>query len=408
MTIAARRLDDPRRETGNVPAWLSDGSFDAALRDIALRAAEHDRDASFPTEAFALLQRFGLASLTAPGRYGGLAANLGLCRRVLGRIAAADPSVALVFLWQFVCVAEITRPESDWPEEARVTVLRSVQDTNAFINTVNVEPELGSPARGGLPATRARRLADGSWRLNGRKTYATGLPLLRWALVSATIDAEGDPRMGIFLVDAQGAHVRSEETWDHMGLRASGSHDLILDGAIVPAGFLVSKEVPGARMAYGDWRQAWTCVLLGALYDGVARAARDWLVTYLNQRVPANLGKPLATLPRFQTGVGQIELLLEANARLLGDVARAIDTGDAEERQAAFAFAPLLKHLVTTNAISVTGAALELTGNPGHSRRNPLERHHRDALAGRIHTPQADSALQAAGQSLLARAAGFA
>ena len=63
---------------------------------------------------------------------------------------------------------------------------------------------------------------------------------------------------------------------------------------------------------------------IAAIYLGVARAARDWLVGYLHERVPTNLGAPLATLPRFQSAVGQIEaLLLTANAaRRLADGGR--------------------------------------------------------------------------------------
>ncbi|MFC4059219.1 hypothetical protein ACFOWE_12995 [Planomonospora corallina] len=54
----------------------------------------------------------------------------------------------------------------------------------------------------------------------------------------------------------------------------------------------------------------WNNVVLGALYHGIARAARDWPVRYLNERTPANLGRPLATLPRFQAAVGEIEAWL--------------------------------------------------------------------------------------------------
>ena len=49
----------------------------------------------------------------------------------------------------------------------------------------------------------------------------------------------------------------------------------------------------------------------------MARSARDWLVGYLNERTPTNLGAPLATLPRFQEAVGEIEALLYANERLI-------------------------------------------------------------------------------------------
>ncbi len=57
-------------------------------------------------------------------------------------------------------------------------------------------------------------------------------------------------------------------------------------------------------------------VFVAAIYDGIARAARDWLVTFLKTRAPANLGAPLATLPRAQEILGGIEARLAVNATL--------------------------------------------------------------------------------------------
>jgi alkylation response protein AidB-like acyl-CoA dehydrogenase len=62
----------------------------------------------------------------------------------------------------------------------------------------------------------------------------------------------------------------------------------------------------------------------------------------------------------------------------------------------------LIKHVVTTNVIDTTLKALELTGNPGLSRNNPLERHYRNALCSRIHTPQSDAILATAGKAAFA------
>ena len=61
----------------------------------------------------------------------------------------------------------------------------------------------------------------------------------------------------------------------------------------------------------------------------------------------------------------------------------------------------LIKSLVTNNAVQAVEAALSLSSNHGLSRKNPLERHLRDVLCGRIHTPQDDSARIAAGKQIL-------
>ena len=67
-----------------------------------------------------------------------------------------------------------------------------------------------------------------------------------------------------------------------------------------------------------DFTQATVhAIFVAAIYDGVARAARDWLIQFLKTRVPSNLGAPLATLPRAQEIVGGIEARLAVNSRLI-------------------------------------------------------------------------------------------
>jgi alkylation response protein AidB-like acyl-CoA dehydrogenase len=133
-------------------------------------------------------------------------------------------------------------------------------------------------------------------------------------------------------------------------------------------------------------------VLLCSLYDAVAGAARDWLLRFLNERAPASLGAPLASLPRVQENVGEIEALLHTNRVLLDEAAAAVDLGHAQ----AAVDSGLLKHAVTRNAIRAVELALQLTGNHG------LARHYRDVLCSRIHTPQDDAVLVAAGRRALA------
>ncbi len=140
-----------------------------------------------------------------------------------------------------------------------------------------------------------------------------------------------------------------------------------------------------------DFAQA-SAALLGALYDGIAGAARDWLVTWLRERVPASLGAPLASLPRVQEAVGAIDGLLLQNRLLLDAACR--DRLTASE-------SGLIKVGVTDNAVAVVEKALELTGSHGLSRHNPLQRHYRDVLCGRVHTPQKDSVWIAAGRAAL-------
>lgn len=116
----------------------------------------------------------------------------------------------------------------------------------------------------------------------------------------------------------------------------------------------------------------------------------EWLQT----RKPSNLGAALSTLPRFQEVVGLIDTLLFANHTLLHSAASGL-TPTAHAAQ--------IKYLVTTNAIRAVELAVEAAGNPGLSRSNPLQRHLRNVLCARIHTPQNDATLIGVGKAVFAQ-----
>ncbi|UGY21262.1 acyl-CoA/acyl-ACP dehydrogenase [Bradyrhizobium septentrionale] len=387
VTTAARELP-PANEPEHIARALQ-------LAEVfAVRAPAHDRDASFPFENFVDLSREGLLALTVPAALGGGGAGARDSIRVLGIIGKADPSTALVLSMHYIQHLVMAR-STRWPTRLSRKLAKETVEGVALINALRVEPELGSPARGGLPATTARRTETGR-RLTGRKIYSTGAPILKWYSVWAKTD-EAETRVGLFLVPAGLPGTRIEETWDHLGLRASGSHTVIFDDVVFPLDYEIDVRKPD------DWKvpdvtQATVhAIFVAAIYDGIARAARDWLVKFLKERVPANLGAPLATLPRIQEVVGGIEARLAVNARLIDSFAADFDNGfplSAIE-------ANIIKLTVTNNAAAVVEDALSLTSNHGLSRTNPLERHYRDVLCGRVHTPQDDATRVSAGRSAL-------
>ncbi len=361
---------------------------------FAERAALHDREASFPFENFTELAEAGLLALTVPAALGGLGAGARDAARILNIFGKADPSTALVLSMHYIqhlVMAKSTR----WPARLARKLARETVEGVALINALRVEPELGSPARGGLPATIARR-TETAWRLTGRKIYSTGAPILKWYAVWAKTD-EADTRVGLFLVPAGLAGTRIVETWDHLGLRASGSHDVIFEDVAFPLDYEIDVRKPEAWSA-PDFTQATVhAIFIAAIYDGIARAARDWLVTFLKERRPANLGAPLATLPRVQEILGAIDARLTVNARLIDGFAGDFDDGVLLDA----AGANVIKLTVTNNAVAVVEDALSLTSNHGLSRVNPLERHYRDVLCGRVHTPQDDATRVSLGRAAL-------
>jgi alkylation response protein AidB-like acyl-CoA dehydrogenase len=363
---------------------------------LAARAAEHDRDASFPFEGVAAVHEAGLLTATVGERFGGAGLGLAGTVGILRALGAGDPSVALVTaMTLFTHAAQARQPS--WPEHHYAALLEESGRAPALVNALRVEPELGTPARGGLPATIARRAGDG-WSLTGRKIFSTGAVGLRWMLVWARTD-ENPTRVGSFLVRAETPGITIEPTWDHLGLRASRSDDVILDGVLVPHDAAVGLAVPANGSPPDLSLLAWNSLGLGALYLGVAEAARDWLIGFLHERTPSALGAPLATLPRFQSAVGEIEASLVGAGDLLAGLAERCDAGD----QAAAAHAGIGKLLATRAAISAVERAVALVGNNGLTHRNPLQRHYRDVLCARVHTPQDDTIVTAAGQAALAR-----
>lgn len=363
--------------------------------DFAQRAAKHDRDASFPFENFADLHAAGLLNLAAPVSLGGQGATLTQLTDVIATIGRGDPATALVLIMQFTQHRGLGRQSNRWPRELAQKVVHDAVEKGALINALRVEPELGSPARGGLPATTARQTPEG-WRVSGRKLYSTGSPILSWFALWARTDEE-QPRVGYLLVPAGLAGIRIEETWDHLGLRASGSHDVVFEDVLVPLENAVDLRLPAEWAGADPQAQAEIAVLISALYTGVAEAARDWLLEFLHARKPSSLGASLASLPRAQEHVGRIEGLLLNNQRLIGGLASDLDEG----RSVSANESGLIKSLCTNHAVQVVELAQSLTSNHGLTRHNPLERHWRDVLCGRIHTPQDDSVWVTAGRKAL-------
>jgi len=360
---------------------------------FAQTAARSDESGELPAENFTALHRNGLIGLTAPVSHGGAGAGLAEAAEVIRIIAGGEPSTALILFMQYQNLAGL--PRGRWSPALVAEVLADAVRNGALINSLRVEPELGSPSRGGLPETTARR-TDTGWTISGRKIYSTGSTALGWMIVWAKTD-EPAPRLGRFLVPAGSPGIDIVPSWDSLGMRATASHDVIFDEVAIPHRYAADVRLPQEWQGKEPGDAAWHAALLSSVYHGIARAARDWLVGFLNERVPSNLGRPLSSLPRFQQEVGRIEQLLLVNDAMIGALASDIDEGRIPTTDRS----SLTKVTVTENAIAAVELALRLTGNHGISRNNPLERHYRNVLCGRIHTPQDDSALVAAGKAAL-------
>ncbi len=373
-------LDSPRAD-----AWLA-----ALTDDFAEGAAALDAGPHFPHDNLATLRRAGLLSLTVPRALGGREATLAQTLKVIRAIARGEPSTALIVVMQYLYHLRL-QANPNWPPALKQRIARDAVERGALINSLRVEPELGSPSRGGLPATIGRRQSE-HWVLNGRKLHSTGSPGLTWFAVWGRTD-EASPRVGTWLVHRDTPGIRIGEPWNHLGMRATGSHEVIFDNVRVPLDQAVDLQTPGPANGMDPVTSQWMNVLLPSIYDGVARAARDWFLQWAARRAPSGLNAPLSTLDSFQQTVGRIDALLFSNRVLL-------DAGAAGHVSATEA--PTIKYLVSKHAIDAVELALEASSNPGLSRNNALERHYRDVLCARIHTPQNDTVLGSLGRAAFA------
>jgi alkylation response protein AidB-like acyl-CoA dehydrogenase len=363
----------------------------AAAGVAAPHAPAHDRDGSFPVEGLAALAENGYLSLNLPEHLGGGGASVS--DMVLGNLelAKGDASLGLVVAMHCALLGRV-RDASVWPADLFERVARDVIEARtghgALINSLASEPEMGSPSRGGLPATRAERV-EGGFLLNGRKSFSSGSTVLRWGVVSAAIHVDSrEPYLGSFVVPMTAPGVSIEPTWDTLGMRATASHTLLLKDVFVAENTEVPRDTP-ARDPLPHER-AWS-LTVAAVYLGVAEAARDFACAFARSRTPTALGgKSIASLPSIRDRAGRMDLALFEARGLLVSTARAWDAGPTVEMQAALAAA---KVVASNTAVAVAEQAMRLVGGSSMDRASPLERHYRDVRGGLHHPPQDDAAV---------------
>ncbi|GBG12381.1 acyl-CoA dehydrogenase [Paenibacillus agaridevorans] len=339
------------------------------------RAARHDEEASFPFDNFADLREAGYLKLTVPAEYGGDGIDLHGLVLLQERLAYGDGSTALAVGWHVGQVFHY-RESGKWQQKLFAELCRSVVRDGTMINTFASEASTGSPSRGGRPETIAVR-SDGGWRLTGRKTFSTLSPILDRFVVSAYIPEEA--AVSEFLV-MKSENVTLVETWNSLGMRATGSHDVILDGAFVPS----EHRIAGGGIDDGS---GWL-LHIPACYMGIALAARDYALEFARTYQPNYTDKPIASFPAVQASIGEMELALRSARTVLFAAADRWDK-EPDNRPALKPELGLAKHVTTNNAIRVVDLAMRIVGGSSLSRSLPLERYYRDVRAG-LHNPPMD------------------
>ncbi|MGA0540539.1 acyl-CoA dehydrogenase family protein [Neotabrizicola sp. VNH66] len=361
------------------------------LARIAAAGRVADRNGSFPAEGIQAVQDAGLLQATVARRYGGPGGGLDQMVQIISQIGRADPSVALIVTMTLANhLAQADR--SHWPEDYYRQIVAEGRSRPILLNAARVEPDLGSPARGGLPQTRARRTATG-WAISGTKRFVTGSEGLTHFLVWATTD-ESPARVGTFIVPAETPGITIIHNWDSLGMRATSSHDVSFDNVAVPLGQVLDL-VEAGKGHQDNLGHAVLTLALTSIYLGAGEAAAEAFARFAHDRVPANLGRPIAETERIQTAAGEIDLLVGSARTFLFDAL-------AHHRHD-----PL--HLMRARLIvgrqlhAAAGLAVKTLGNPGLAAELGLERNFRDLQAVLVHAPQEDTVLTILGRSALTR-----
>lgn len=346
---------------------------------FAQRSERHDREGSFPFENFADLREAGYLKLTVPRELGGDGISLYELVALQERLAYGDGSTALAVGWHLGQVLHIAAAES-WPKPLFQELCRDIVRDGAMINAFASEAASGSPSRGGRPETTAIR-TEGGWLLTGRKTFSTLSPILDRFIVSAYVVEED--RADDFLV-RRSDRTKVIETWNTLGMRATGSHDVVLDGAFVPAEARIGKHDNASKDDGGGW-----LLHIPACYIGIAMAARDFALQFASTYRPNSIRGPIAELPTVQMTLGEIEAELRTARCVLYAAADRWDR-EPDNRANLKPDLGLAKYVATNSAIRIVDLAMRVVGGASLSKSMPLERYYRDVRAG-LHNPPMDN-----------------
>jgi alkylation response protein AidB-like acyl-CoA dehydrogenase len=208
-------------------------------------------------------------------------------------------------------------------------------------------------------------------------------------MTSAIVDEDG-PKVIHFPCPMAAPEVSVLDTWQTLGMRATGSHDVMIDGLFVP------EEKVAVKRPAGQWHPIFFTLatvafpLIYSVYVGVAEAARGLAVEIAGRRAPTQRTLHVA---------GEMDTALTAARLALGHM---IATSELNAPSAATVNAVMTgRRLVEENAIRTVEKAMELAGGPGFYRRAELERLFRDVQAARYHPLQKEVQSEYAGAMAL-------
>jgi alkylation response protein AidB-like acyl-CoA dehydrogenase len=359
--------------------------------ELAARAAEHDRDGTYPFEAIDALKAAGYFAAPVPVELGGLGVSSAHDLVVASsRLARGDASVAIGVNMHLVAVLNMERRRqvalaAGAERRARGFAASLEQIARDGVVLAAAISERGQDLT--RPATVATRTESG-WRIDGRKSFCTMSPAATDLYVAVTYaDGEGMERYAYAMVPTDAPGVVVHDDWDALGMRASGSNSISLQGVALPASGVRGGFQAGDPLPYME-RNLVAGLFHAAASLGIAESADQVARRAVAGRINGD------ARPRTQVADNAVDLA--ASRGVLSRAAALIDghraanpasDGSAEELNRLFAEAQAAKAFVNEAAARIVDRALALSGGAGYVNGSPLARAYRDVKAGSFMHP---------------------
>ena len=381
MTALTRFSDEEEQFRDAVRSFAED--------EVRPRSAAMEKAGRIDPELIRKYFELGLMGIEVEDAYGGAGGSLTMVTLAVEEISKVDAAAAIMVDVQNTLV---NFPISKYGTEAQKQkyLTRLTSDTiGAYALS---EPGSGSDAFG--LATRAEK-KGGTWTLTGRKLWITNGAEAEIFVVFANANpSAGYKGITAFIVEKGFAGFSVGKKEDKLGIRASSTTELILDGCEVPDANVLGPVGQGYKVAIETLNEG--RIGIGAQMIGVAQGALGAAIAYLKERKQFN--KPLAEFQGIQFQIAQAATETEAARLMVYNAARLKEAG--EDIAVPGAMAKLFSSQV---AERTTSLALELFGGYGYTKDYPAEKFYRDAKIGTIYEGTSNMQLQTIGKALLLR-----
>ena len=364
-----------------------DAVRDFAAAEVRPRVEAMERAAQMDKTLIPKFAELGLMGIDTPMELGGAGASFFMAMLAVEELSAVDASVSALVDVQNTLV---NVPFLDWGSDA----LKQKYLPRLAEGTVGAYAlsEAGSGSDAFALACRAEPDGD-DWVLTGTKLWITNGAEAEIFIIFATVDpAKGHKGITTFVVekDFPGFTVGKKE--DKLGIRASSTTELILEGCRVPGENVLGDVGRGYKVAIETLNVG--RIGIGAQMVGVARGAIDATRKYVLER--QQFGKPIGAFQAVQFQLAQAATELEAARLLVYNAARLRDARQPYLKEAAMA-----KLYSSQMAERVTSLCVDLYGGYGYTKEYPVEKYWRDSKIGAIYEGTSNMQLQTIGKLLL-------